>query len=787
MMMLDMIKRLLLLLVIACSTAAGAFAQWEKVTNLPAGFENEYFLDVYFLESDPSYGWVCGFNGSVMRTTDGGKTWSGVNIPTVYQLESINFTDPKNGYTSGLSGNGEGYIFRSTDGGRTWRNVSPDYPSPLWGNLFRDPENGMVIGGGCTEDQFFWRTDNGGRTWTLFSGFEQFSGLTDVLFSIKDNAYYAVSSGIIWKSSDDGRSWGIIARTGGKDWHEELTYAGSSFLVPYALECGGYGNGGGMRFSTDMGANWADFSSGTPMFGAFLFDSLRGWAVGHEAKAYYTSDGGNNWSLMNCGINDNDDLDDIWFINDSTGFVVGNGIYRYKKFDSEKPSILALGSQPPCEGDTVVLRSNREYKKYTWSTGETTREIKVTKSGTYSFSGYTNKCEHGEADALTLNFVPKRPVSIALSKTSPLCEGDSVVLTVRENFNSYEWSTGETTPSVTVRKSGKYKVIVKDSTSCSNSAEETITFHPNPKPVISISGSSDICTGDSLRLTLNEQYPVTSWYDETGKEIAAGVSSIMVGRTGRFSAYVKNISGCEGVSDTVAILVRDEKNVLDLNIYAADEFLIDSVYFPMTSCNTVVIKNIGKRDTILGDPYLTGNIAFSIPQSQLPLSIPAGDSAKLTICYNPTLISLQRDTLIIGDVCSPHIVRLKAVGLGDEFAGESGCGEAINARTKGINNRYKYGVAAPYPNPAKGIVRVSFVVDADSGNPAPRISGAITDNLGRNRCTGSIAAIAGSSAGSGIKYTGEVEFNAQGLPDGVYWAIIHIDGDRIVMPIVISR
>ncbi|MGB9912963.1 MAG: hypothetical protein ACPLRO_06300, partial [Candidatus Kapaibacteriota bacterium] len=44
---------------------------WQKIVNIPQPYANNYWLDVYFLPSDPNFGWICGFNGMVIRTTDG--------------------------------------------------------------------------------------------------------------------------------------------------------------------------------------------------------------------------------------------------------------------------------------------------------------------------------------------------------------------------------------------------------------------------------------------------------------------------------------------------------------------------------------------------------------------------------------------------------------------------------------------------------------------------------------------------------------------------------------------
>jgi len=60
-------------------------------------------------------GWACGRFGTVLHTSDGGKTWVRQDTQTDYTLSSIHFTDNKNGWAVG----DEGAIIHTEDGGKT--------------------------------------------------------------------------------------------------------------------------------------------------------------------------------------------------------------------------------------------------------------------------------------------------------------------------------------------------------------------------------------------------------------------------------------------------------------------------------------------------------------------------------------------------------------------------------------------------------------------------------------------------------------------------------------------
>ena len=323
-------------LILFCLTmlfASSVYSQYWKQATLPAPYEFNYWLDVYFLPSNPQYGWICGFQGMVVRTQDGGITWKGVSINGATHLESIQFVNEKVGYTSGTEG-----IFKSIDGGVTWQNITPTLPPNLqfidmfWGSYFVDENDGMLLGGGCGGTyQMFLRTQDGGKSWSLFTASELNSGMTDPLILTKNGEGYATSSGMIWKTDDGGSTWSVFARTVSNPydnkWQEEITKLGNSFLIPYAGNtCNGAGAGGGMYFSTDNGAHWNTYSVPEALFGAFLIDQNTGWVCGYNGEIYYTSNAGQSWELKNCGVNGGN-LDDIWFINSTTGWVVGEGVY----------------------------------------------------------------------------------------------------------------------------------------------------------------------------------------------------------------------------------------------------------------------------------------------------------------------------------------------------------------------------------------------------------------------------------------------------------------------------
>jgi large repetitive protein len=131
-----------------------------------------------------------------------------------------------------------------------------------------------------------------------------------------------------------------------------------------------------------------------------------------------------------------------------------------------------------------------------------------------------------------------------------LCEGDTVILEADAGYETYEWSTGETTQSITVTAAGTYQVIVADSSCEGQSHPLTVVMLPRPSPVIVPSGPTTICDGDSVELTLGQTYSSYLW--STGETTPV----IIVREGGAYRVTVTNAAGCEGQSEQLVISVQ---------------------------------------------------------------------------------------------------------------------------------------------------------------------------------------------------------------------------------------
>ena len=74
------------------------------------------YSDRHFFFLNETISYICGFNGIILKSTDGGNTWSTLNSGVTSTLYSIHFVSPLIGFAVGDNST----IIKTTDGGQTW-------------------------------------------------------------------------------------------------------------------------------------------------------------------------------------------------------------------------------------------------------------------------------------------------------------------------------------------------------------------------------------------------------------------------------------------------------------------------------------------------------------------------------------------------------------------------------------------------------------------------------------------------------------------------------------------
>lgn len=126
-----------------------------------------------------------------------------------------------------------------------------------------------------------------------------------------------------------------------------------------------------------------------------------------------------------------------------------------------KPVVNPAGDLSFCEGNIVTLSAPAGFSQYIWSTGESTRQIVVSTTGTYAVQVGDGNCISPASDPVNISVValPQKP-TVTVNGNTTICGSGSVMLAGPAGFE-YVWSNGATTREITVSQTGVYFLRVR--------------------------------------------------------------------------------------------------------------------------------------------------------------------------------------------------------------------------------------------------------------------------------------------------------------------------------------
>jgi len=202
--------------------------------------------------------------------------------------------------------------------------------------------------------------------------------------------------------------------------------------------------------------------------------------------------------------------------------------------------IVNLGNDTSiCPGSFLQLDAGNTGSTYLWSTGSTNQNIIVASTGLYWVTVDNGNCVN--SDSILVDF---QPLNVNLGNDTMLCGITSYTLNAGNIGSSFQWSTGDSSQTISVTSSGVYFVTVTNST-CMDFDSISIVF--SSPPVISLGSDTTLCPGTSL--TLDAGNPGACYLWSTG----ANTQSITVTSEGNYSVLA-NIGNCVD-SDTVFVSV----------------------------------------------------------------------------------------------------------------------------------------------------------------------------------------------------------------------------------------
>lgn len=249
------------------------------------------FSCVFF--ANDTLGWVGSDSGKILRTTDGGASWTptATGLTSYQYVTAIQFLDSDTGYASSYGGK----MLKSVDGGLNWQGVGPFDQQVLMQDLhFYSTQEGVAVGNGGE----VIRTTDGGATWDSIPSPTTYSMLD---LDVQGDVVVACGNwGRVMRSTDRGQTW-TVAQVGNSDHRSIALSPGGNAIL---------GTDGRIQRSSDMGQSWTITNEGTwhtVLNKVSFMDADTGVAVGWltsggmESGLLRTTDGGQHWSKAGSG------------------------------------------------------------------------------------------------------------------------------------------------------------------------------------------------------------------------------------------------------------------------------------------------------------------------------------------------------------------------------------------------------------------------------------------------------------------------------------------------------
>lgn len=288
-----------------------------------------------------------------------------------------------------------------------------------------------------------------------------------------------------------------------------------------------------------------------------------------------------------------------------------------------------------CGPDSIMLFSAGG-DEYLWNTGETTNTIELysTISAYYSviITNTTTQCSAYDTVFVDVFSVPSVHI---VSDTTIYCNSEEILL-VATGANTYQWSTGATNDSIYANPliDTLFVVMGIDTNLCENT--DTLTLEYIVSPVLSLTGDTVICAGDTTTLTVfgADEYV---WYNNTSDTFLTVVSDTSV------FIYVIGtdlLTGCE-THDSVYLYVSHGPNF----VFSGDTAICDgqTASISVSGAESVLWWNENTNETITVSPDAT---TWYVLEGVDSLSCSATDSVLLTVYPTPSPeLFLVEDTL----------------------------------------------------------------------------------------------------------------------------------------------
>lgn len=286
------------------------------------------------------------------------------------------------------------------------------------------------------------------------------------------------------------------------------------------------------------------------------------------------------------------------------------------------PNVVISGSLTYCNGEFTTLSTTESYSSSIWSTGEDATAIEINEEGIVTVDVIdANGCSGSDTVFISEIQAPDPVITGDLS----LCPDQVSLLTVNSGFESYTWSTGDTTSKIQVSEAGFYSVTVTENTGCLGSYLISVSEVGGVGLTVSVSDTT-ICEGETVELLAEGDFIFVNWSNAPNSAMTTADTS------GMYIVEAGNLLGCTAY-DTVTVDIRPLPMVEILGdsfLCYGEESILTTNFDPQSfdyqwslngsTADSLLINQAGNYDlTVTDDIGCSGSSSIEIIQVENPI------------------------------------------------------------------------------------------------------------------------------------------------------------------------
>ncbi|MFH0895341.1 MAG: YCF48-related protein [Bacteroidota bacterium] len=215
---------------------------------------NVYYAD--FISEDILFAYVHSQSSAMaalLKTLDGGSTWSELNLLNDYSVKDVHFTDVLHGFVFGTKNNHD-CLYRTSDEGATWTAGTPlDSAFNITHFWFVDQNTCYVTASHKYQNYgYILKTEDAGDSWSI-QYMHSSEILGELFFNDANTGYVVGQDGIALKTVDGGAQWDYMTVPASGN-IQDVFFTDSNTGYILALESPWSTN---MLKTTDAGINWS--------------------------------------------------------------------------------------------------------------------------------------------------------------------------------------------------------------------------------------------------------------------------------------------------------------------------------------------------------------------------------------------------------------------------------------------------------------------------------------------------------------------------------------------------